>query len=707
MAFAKRSVSAKTLSGYALAGGVTMLEDGSTLTVGAEAGTAATTFKGKISGGDTTLVKEGADYALTLSGPAAAVTNVVVKEGTLELRRQTARAGLVAYYAFDDAAIGADSSPAGFNLSKTGSGTVSQISGGISGKTLNFGGSAYIGSGVGTTANTAFPKGSESYTVSVWIRPTAAACSGTVPICCWGDNNTSLLSMIRFGSATEIIFTNWGSDKDASASGIAIADGNWHHVVATYDGATGKKRIYFDGVKKGENTATLNVGANNEFQIGHCSVPSRADQYYTGDMDEFMVFNHAWSDDDVANEYARKAPALVAAETLLPTPVAHWTFDDDAAPGADSSANALNLTMSGEVTLEDGDFICGKAARFSSTSGYFKLDTFPADVIPSGDEAFTVVGRYRADTSQSSGYNPVVVRWGDPNKWNSGGLFILGTGMKTDDSLRVTMCDIHTDNSRFYRTELGTDRSRWMTVAAVIGPKSSNKRRIRCYVDGELVSDVNRDSNDSLVAQGFSIGSSYTGDRDFCGLVDDVQIYGSALSASQIRIISEKLEASKGGATDSTASVLAATPDVTVAAGATLKVSSVETISSLSGAGDVEIAPLGRLSVAKLLDFSGTVSGIGALGIADNATLEFGDGASPVLVSDGAIALGANVTVNTAFRGGGTFTLATAATFTGVENLSTWKCSKNGVLESAKFTVSPDGKILTMSRGAGTIIIIR
>ena len=379
---------------------------------------------------------------------------------------------------------------------------------------------------------------------------------------------------------------------------------------------------------------------------------------------------------------------------------------NDAAPGADSSANALNLTMNGTVTLEDGDFICGKAARFSASSGFFTLGTFPTGVIPSGDVAFTVVGRYRADTSQAS-YNSVVVRWGEASQWDTGGLFILGTGSGADLSSRLTMCSIHGANSRFYRTEMGTDRSRWMTVAAVIGPKSSNTRRIRLYVDGELVSDVTNGSADSLAAQEFSIGSSVAGDRNFYGLIDDVRIYDKTLSAGQIRLIAEQMEAAKGGATAATSATLLRSPDVSVAAGATLKVSSVESVASLSGAGDVEIAPLGRLSVARVADFTGAVGGVGALGIADNAVLEFGDGSSPVLVSEGTIALGANVTVNAVLGAGNRFTLATAASFTGIENLSTWKWSNNGVLKDARFKVSPDGKSLTMSRGAGTMIIVR
>ena len=621
VAFAKSDVCVKTLSGNALAGGVTMLADSSTLTVGAESGEAATTFMGKIAGGGTTLVKEGTNYALTLSGPAAAVTNVVVKEGTLAVKRPLARAGLVAYYGFDDAnAFGEDSSPAGFNLTKTGSGTVSQIADGVSGKALNFGGSAYLGSGVCTAANTTFPKGSESYTVSVWIRPTAEACSGTVPICCWGDNNTRLLSMIRFGSAREIIFTNWGAENDASASDITIADGNWHHVVATYDGSV--KRLYFDGVLKGQSAVALDVKTNHELQIGHCSVPSRADQYYTGGMDEFMVFDSAWSAEDVSKEYARKAPVPVAAETLLPAPVAHWTFDDDAAPGADSSANALNLTMSGTVSLESGDAICGKAARFSSSSGWFKRDTFPAQ-IPSGSAPFTVVVRYRPDTTQTTSYYPGIVMWGDTSGWNSGKLLKISVDHGRINAIRSTINGEVPVGKGTYMNDMGTDRSRWITAAYVSAPQydGTDRRTAILYVDGERMW-AKANTTSAIAAQDFSIGSNYAGVQNFYGLIDDVQIYDRALSAAQIRLVTEQMEATKGGATASAASVLAANPDVTVADSATLKVASVESAASLSGAGTVEIAPLASLTVESLRGFSGSLTGSGTMTVLKGSTLD-------------------------------------------------------------------------------------
>lgn len=618
VAFAKSGVTVKTLSGCALAGGVTMLEAGSTLTVGAEAGTAATTFKGGIGGGDTTLVKVGADYDFTLSGPVAAVTNVVVKEGTLELRRPTARAGLVAYYGFEDDAIGADSSPAGFSLSKTGGGTISQIEGGVSGKALNFGGSAYLKST--DYLHSTFPTGNDSYTVSMWIKPTAEAYSNNRPLYCWGrdgaETKTSFMRLNGDNSGGGVMFTHWGDNFVAAAGNLA--DGNWHHIVAVYDGAMRVKTVYVDRkAYVADADQTLAVDGETSLYIGSRS--GSTSTTYSGGMDEFMVIAGAWTAGEVATEYARKAPALVAAETLLPAPVAHWTFDDDAAPGADSSANALNLTMSGAVTLEAGDAICGKAARFSSSSGYFKLDSFPS-AIPASSSAFTVVVRYRPDKAQSSSYYPGIVMWGDPNGWDSGKLVKISTEHGVLHSIRSTVAGSVFMPAGFYRTDMGTERSRWVTAAFAYSP---NNHTTKLYADGEYVrQEVNHPSD--IAAQDFSIGSNYAGTQNFYGLIDDVRIYDKTLSAAQIRLVAEQMEAAKGTSSAAGAAIAALPrePSVDVAAGATLKVSSAEAISSLSGAGTVEVSRLAELTVDDIGGFSGSLAGYGKVTVLNGVSFD-------------------------------------------------------------------------------------
>ena len=705
------AVSMKTLSGDALTGGIELTKPGSTLTVGANANAASTAFQGKIMGEDTTLVKEGDGYTLELSGASDAITNVVVSEGTLVLRRTAkTRRGLVAHYAFEEYDPGIDSSIGGANLIDTNSTptTITRISGGVSGSAAHFPGGTHLRS-VGNLPSS-IPSGNASYTISVWIKPTQEAASGTVPVCCWGGHSDRRISMIRFTGTTGMQFGNWG--EDMSVSGLTtLLDGNWHHVAAVYDAANTTKRFYFDGVLKDEKTTVgvLNIATSNPLQIGHSTVESRIHQYYSGDMDEFMVFDYPWSAEEVTNEYNRVAPTLVPVGETLPVPVARWTFDDDANPGADTTANAaLTLTAEGgEVTLESGDAICGKAARFSSTSGYFRLPEFPSTIIPSGLAGFTVVIRYRPDTKQHNSTKPSLLRWGNSS---SGGYFMLGTGADVADSIIVTMVSAYTP-AGFTRTALGTDRTRWLTAAIVVRPIAATpaNRAMVLYADGKSVATPNPWCTNPIAAQDFAIGSTYAGGNRFYGLVDDVQIYDCPLTGGQVRLITEQLEASKGAATTPAnaaiaSGVLTAQPDVTVADGATLCISSVETIGNLSGDGDVEISPLGRLNLSSPSGFGGSVSGGGVVGIADGATLDFGDGTRPIISSDGPLALGANVTLNTTATQG-RHVIAQAASFTDAENLATWTATVGNRPYSLAFY--EDGTQLCLVMRMSTVLFFR
>ncbi len=708
------SLSIKTLSGNALAGGIETTREESELSVGSQASSGASVFNGVIRGGNVALAKDGADYALALGGAAPAVTNLAVNAGTLSLRRPRARAGLVAWYPFDDAGdLGFDASPAGLALVNTNETTaVESIAAGADGGAAGFPGGIFLTSGSEAIPSN-FPRDNGSFTVSVWIRPTAAACTGTVPVFSWGRGSERQMCMVRFDGAQKINFTTYGSGDDVAANGLALSDGNWHHLVVTYDGTSRKKSLYFDGSLKGEKTISGNLdvrAANSAFEIGHTSViSSRINQFYAGGMDELMVFDYAWTLEEVEAEFDRDAPAAVASTSLLPAPVAHWTFDGENPLAAEDGNAALALAASsGEVTYESGDAICGKAARFSSTSGFLKLDTFPSGVIPAGNSEFTVVVRYRPDT-YGGAYNANVVGWGDNDGWSSGTLFRIASA-EYGNSAQAMFRNITLTANGAYRTALGTDRTRWYTVAAVYQATGYGyySSCARLYVDGKLVKSANLWSAMALPERNFTIGDCVEGNRRFYGLVDDVQIYDKVLSEGQIRMISEQLEASKGKAGTGTAvssGVLAAHPDVTVASGATLRVESVETVANISGAGSIEIAPLARLNVSSADGFTGTVTGQGLVGIADGAVVDFGDGSSPLLVLDRPLALGANVTVGCTAKSG-TMLLARAASFADAANLATWTAVLPGGRE-AKFKIANNGTELYLSASSGFMLVIR
>ena len=721
----KPNASLKTLSGTALAGGVEMTVPGSTLTVGTDAGATTTDFKGTVSGEDTTLVKAGGDYTRTFSGATKGITNVVVSEGTLALRHPTARSGLICHYSFDDPAdFGCDNGPGGLHLSNVDTGTPTAVDG-VSGNAVHFGGTAdpvVLGSGAHPRP-TIFPSGNDSFTVSVWIRPTAAACTGQTTVFVWGRGSTGKCSLLRFDSANSFYWHFNGSSYQLQAvCPTPLGNGEWHHIVATYDGTTRTKTFYCDGTQ----VSTVTIAAGNVVDIDptwrlelgrYVQSDVQKNRRYEGDMDEFMLFDYAWTAEEVAAEYSGTAtPANVSATAALPVPVARWTFDGDD-PLADTTGNAaLHLSEAStndtfNVEYVSGDAICGKAAKFSPTTGNgsLKLDTFPADIIPSGNNTFTVIARYRPNTSQVRDGALTVVGWGAPGGMSNGQLFRIGPYQENNQSARFINGKgngIYADGT--YCSSLGNDRTRWYTVAVVYQPSANGTAGVYgLYVDGEFVK-TGGGASYALPAESFAIGASYTGNKAFSGLVDDIQIYDCALSDGQIRMIAEQFEASKGhAATDAAVpvGVLGDTPGVTVAQGATLKVASVESIGNLSGAGAVDIAPFARLNLAGTRGFTGSVTGDGVVGIADNAVLDFGDGSAPLIDIDVPLALGANVTVRTTALND-RFRLASASMITGAENLATWTVADIGD-RPYSFMITSDGKNLDLSLVSSMFIIFR
>ena len=698
------AASVKTLSGTALAGGVEMTQAGSTLTVGTGAGETNTMFQGTVSGTDSTLVKVGANYMLALEGAVRGVTNVVVSEGTLALYRPgSSRRGLVCRYSFDDASnFGHDDGPAGFNLSLGDAGTPTGIAG-VANDAIEFpdvaGGYSYLESGTAVRpAN--FPSGNASFTISVWIRPTAKTCSDGAVICCWGGGGTAKMAMLRFSGTTSIMFVSSGGDYNLAAGGLPnLSNGQWHHIVATYDGTTNVKRFYCDGVLRESKIMPngLNVNtAGYAIEIGHAAASDQnKDKRYRGGMDEFMVFDYAWSAEEVLAEY-NSIPA--------PSPVVRWTFDGED-PLADTTGNyTLEAFRANDaqpnVTFESGDNICGKAARFTSTSGCLRRETFPEGVLPSGKPTVTLVVRYRPDTMQpnQSDQAPAIAGWGGPSNES---MFRLGTDPGVNGSARGL-----TGNSGLVapgtdRSPLSSDRTRWYTSALTY-----DKTTLSLFVDGVFAASKNYNFN--LTSGRFVIGSTFPGTRDYYGLVDDVQIFDRVLTTGQIRQIAEQLEASKGKATTSTTTptgVLVGKPDVTIADGATLAVASVEEIGNLSGDGTVALAPYGRLNVSAIRGFDGTVTGDGVVGFGDNAVIDFGDATAPlVLFEDYPFALGTNVTISTTVTQS-RHLIARAASFTDADNLQTWTATVGN--REYYFFLSSDGKELYLSIQSGSLLIFR
>lgn len=95
-------------------------------------------------------------------------------------------------------------------------------------------------------------------------------------------------------------------------SGIQVADGIWHQVVGTFDGA--ELRLYIDGQPIGSPRRAkgqprhmdydLTIGANRS-----TGVPEEIGQSFNGLMDDVMMFNRALSPEDVEELYNSQTAA--------------------------------------------------------------------------------------------------------------------------------------------------------------------------------------------------------------------------------------------------------------------------------------------------------------------------------------------------------------------------------------------------------------
>ena len=624
-----------TLSGSGVLGGVEGV--GATVIAGEGVSAATSGVYSAMLRGDAaqpiSFVKRGANYTQVLSGIAENVTNVMVEAGELTVRRPLARRGLLCRYAFDDADdVGYDAGPGGVKMVKVGTAKddIASVASGVSGRALHFPRTAYLNTGTAHLPSR-FPSGNDSYTVSVWIRPTTEACmTDNGCIYRWGLNAAAKYSMVRFyNSNNKLFFSSWGKNLTATTAST-LDDGNWHHVVLTYDGDTLYHRLYCDGEEIGtlHHSSALSLDGGRTLAIGYCAYSGK-NFYYSGDMDEFMMFDYAWTADEVRGEYARKPAEPVAAETLLPAPVGHWTFDDAENLGADSSGNGLDLTVEdGTVEAASDSLACGGAVRFTE-SGYLTRAGY-SPLFPKGTNAFTIICRYKSNANLSTSANRSVVSIGGAAtsaNISSGNIVKVGPGAGKTLAARYVAGDTYTAPANTGRSADGTDRQRWVTAAITYAPVCAGTTNVyHFYLDGvKVASKTSKGRQMDIVDERFDIGSDLAsgGGRSnkFLGLVDDVQVFDRALSAGEVDLITRRLAAGAGKAAQTTPKVLPETVKVTVAADAKLTVSADETVDALAGAGTVEISPLASLTVTDMRGFTGSLAGYGTITVGKGATL--------------------------------------------------------------------------------------
>lgn len=165
---------------------------------------------------------------------------------------------------------------------------------------------------IGDTPGKNFPSGGESRTVSCWIK--SSGWTGDTGLLHWGKIGPTPPSCNYHLVASRDGKIWWGNGYDNGLvyGNKSISDGNWHHVVGTYE--SGKAIIYIDGVVDAIDYHTAATLLDDSWRCGRFQNQLGA---WPGRLSSCYVYKRALSSAEIKFLYANQGPLTRRKTRLL------------------------------------------------------------------------------------------------------------------------------------------------------------------------------------------------------------------------------------------------------------------------------------------------------------------------------------------------------------------------------------------------------
>jgi hypothetical protein len=314
--------------------------------------------------------------------------------------------------------------------------------------------------------------------------------------------------------------TNGNSFSIASAS---ISTNAWHHIAGTYDGSN--INLYVDGVLQATAPQSGNISpmlANSFLTIGsedgRSICPSCVGtRYFNGNIDEVEIFNRALTAAEVLSIY--NAGGAGKCRSCVPAPgglISWWKGDGNT---RDAQANN-NGTFNGTPAYGTGEV--GQAFSFDgNVANYVSIP--PAASL---DLAKFSVDAW-ANPTTSSGVRYILVK--EPPASNSSNYYLA----LIDGNL--VEFGYQPGQYQFVDSTIAVPVNAWSHITGTYDGTT-----LKLYINGALNATTN--ANPSFLippfGQPLSIGSRTSNNTDaFVGLIDEVEIFGRALSDGEVHKI--------------------------------------------------------------------------------------------------------------------------------------------------------------------------
>lgn len=395
----------------------------------------------------------------------------------------------------------------------------------------------------------------QNFSISLWVKPGAQGAAiktlfdydhASSPYQGWvvqsEDATTNSNYYLAYCDNTNVFQP---ASAIGAGKGIPLTSGVWQHLVYIKNGAA--LLGYKNGVLAWSGTATNSAifyGTNRSAAIGRYIAGSGRN--FNGPIDEVSVFSSALTAQQVSSLYeagttGKKMDFVIGKSykdiVLADSPVGYWRLGETSGTTAkDISGSGLNGTYINGASLNQAGGLTANpdaAASFDGVNDYVDFGDPTNGAFDFGANDFSIeFWVYRRTGCASSNWAST---WG-VNKWNTGGSpgtnewsvgFCNGTGSTNQIAFGIE------SGSTIYSVASGStmNNNSWYHVVA-----TREGTNIKLYVNGSLSGTtaigavaVNNVSGRVLRAANSGLNSSYLD-----GILDEIALYNSALSATQV-----------------------------------------------------------------------------------------------------------------------------------------------------------------------------
>jgi len=349
-------------------------------------------------------------------------------------------------------------------------------------------------------------------TVSAWVKAPALNPNMQFMIAINSSSgNNKLMFGTRASTATLSFVDSEPVWRDTTAT---VIDNTWHHIAYVLDDSADTITVYVDGSQVLSFTSTVSISNTDLFSLGQeYDAGLTTGDFYSGQLDDVRVYDRALSVTDILGLFDPS------------TPLAHWKLDETAgAIAQDSSSGIYDGTL---VNMDDSDWLpghTGNALDFDGVNDYVTVDGI---------------------CSAMAGSDITVSAWVKAPAVNPVNQFIISINTSNGDDNKLLMgtpagtATLSLGDTSWHHTTATVIDNTWHHIAYVL---EDSPDTITVYVDGtEAISFA---STVSIAADDvFSLAQEYdpgmTPGDFYDGLLDDVRVYGYALSETEIAALAQ------------------------------------------------------------------------------------------------------------------------------------------------------------------------